>query len=77
MSRNKFYVSQSLPTNFELNRLRILRVMEFCLNRSLLFHRQRPFVLFNWMQIKSKDTLDLLTDGNITTICYFPCLSDR
>ena len=34
-------------TDFELHKLRMLKVMEFCLNRYSLFHQQLPPVWFN------------------------------
>ena len=45
-------------SSFELNRLRMSRVMQVCLNRSLLFYEQQPPVWFNCRQIKTTDTLD-------------------
>ena len=58
MLRGKDYILQSLPTNFELHRLRMLSVMEFCLSRSSLFHQQWPPGCFNCRQINSINILD-------------------
>ena len=55
MLMDKGYVLYSLSTDFELNTLRMLKVVD----RSSLFHQQRPPVWFNWMQIKATDTLHL------------------